>query len=129
MRIDAHEATITTATVEIRCLTINGKQVTLAVFRQLMDEEWDEVSPLWGQVNYCPDKQCRNLDWAHTHIVWQKGDQLRRAVVEAPRAADYPRESWDNGRWVMDESTKEAWRYDQQQWMRMCALPHLFIAV
>jgi hypothetical protein len=37
-RITTKEATIKTATVEIKALTINGKQVTQSVFRQLLNE-------------------------------------------------------------------------------------------
>ena len=37
-RISTHEATIRTAMVEIKSLQISGKQVTLAVFRQLKEE-------------------------------------------------------------------------------------------
>jgi hypothetical protein len=87
MKLLAKEATITTATVEVKSLTITGKQVTLSVFRQLLneplvDEETAELRGVpWGTVNYfwgdCkPD---------HLHVVWQKGDELRRACVYKPR--------------------------------------------
>lgn len=81
-------AEITTAAVEIKTLTIRGKQVTLAVFRQL------EEKPLlldngtltgvpWGRVNYHPDK-CGGYDeTGHMHVVWQEGDELRRSRVTA----------------------------------------------
>jgi hypothetical protein len=36
--IDVQEATISTATIEVKSSTINKKQVTLAVFRQLRQE-------------------------------------------------------------------------------------------
>ena len=36
--LTTHNAEIKTATVEIRSLTVSGKQVTLAVFRQLREE-------------------------------------------------------------------------------------------
>ncbi len=36
--LNVHNAQISTAKVEIKTLTISGKQVTLAVFRQLIDE-------------------------------------------------------------------------------------------
>lgn len=78
------EATIRTAVVEIKALTVSGKQVTLAVFRQL--EEKGLLHPStgelagepWGRVNYhvdcMPEKE-------HLHLVWQDGEELRRAVV------------------------------------------------
>jgi hypothetical protein len=84
-RITTHEAQIKTATVELRVLTINGKQVTQAVFWQLEKEDLidGETAELglrgvpWGRMNYyrspCQDD--------HLHIVWQKGTELRRACV------------------------------------------------
>lgn len=56
MALTIHEAQITTATVEIQTLTISGKQVTLAVFRQLkpVKHPW-KVGTAWGTVNYHPD--------------------------------------------------------------------------
>jgi hypothetical protein len=58
--------------------------VTLAVFRQLPCEEL--VAPLaaelrgvpWGRVNYCV-KDCPESK--HIHVVWQKGNELRRSVI------------------------------------------------
>lgn len=81
--IDAHEALVKTATVEVRTLTISGKQVTLAVFRQLQNEPLldpytgEFLGTPWGTVNYfwgrCqPD---------HLHVVWQKASELRRSCV------------------------------------------------
>jgi len=73
-------------------MTINDRQVTLAVFRQLYEQPLiSDDGTLngvpWGLVNYHPDK-C--ADWhSHLHVVWQKGDELRRAMVFNP-----PR--WDN---------------------------------
>ena len=97
-RISVHDATIKTATVEIRTLTVSGKQVTLAVFRQLLEEpildsDMVDVTPKgepWGRVNYCPGKAHCELAGgkAHTHIVWQKGDELRRCAVARYRQAD-----------------------------------------
>jgi hypothetical protein len=37
-RITTREATVKTATVEVKTLTISGRQVMLAVFRQLLEE-------------------------------------------------------------------------------------------
>jgi len=85
-RLTVHNAQVSTATVEIRTLTVSGKQVTLAVFRQLRD------GPLisgdgtlsgvpWGTVNYHPDKRCSGT---HMHVVWQLGGELRRTTVQPP---------------------------------------------
>lgn len=89
MILTTHEASVTTATVEIRTLTINGKQVTLAVFRQLPEspvldcETGEFLGRPWGTVNYHPDK-CQASS-AHLHVVWEKDGQLFRALT---------RESW-----------------------------------
>jgi hypothetical protein len=90
MRINVHEATVMTATVQVKCLTINGRKVTLALFRQLIDEPLvteDGVTLLgvpWGKVNYHPDGCGGDEAYRHIHVVWQKGDELRRAYVERP---------------------------------------------
>lgn len=82
-------AEITTATVEIKALTVNGKQVTLAVFRQLYEEplyasrSWKAFGTPWCRVNYHPDR-CDRDAAVHEHVVWQKGEELRRARVNRP---------------------------------------------
>lgn len=90
-RITTHEATVKTATVEIKSLQISGKQVTLAVFRQLKEEPIVSYATAelrgvpWGTVNYHPGT-CEYL-WEeteggeHLHVVWQKGNELRRSAV------------------------------------------------
>lgn len=88
--LTVHNAQITTAAVEVKTLTISGKQVTLAVFRQLQEAEL--VAPdatlngvPWGLVNYHPDK-CSSGP-PHVHVVWQQGTELRRARVDSPSAS------------------------------------------
>ncbi|WP_411088342.1 hypothetical protein [Streptomyces sp. 061-3] len=90
-QLTTQNATITTAAVEVKTLTISGKQVTLAVFRQLEDKtilnplDATLVGEPWGRVNYHPDK-C--ADWPeHLHVVWQVGSELRRAHVVTPAEA------------------------------------------
>lgn len=95
-QLTAQTATITTATVEVKTLTISGKQVTLAVFRQLIEEPLiGEDGTLkgtpWGVINHCPEKKYWDTDAyklqdcatgpTHLHVVWQKGDELRRSRV------------------------------------------------
>ncbi|KFF96915.1 hypothetical protein IQ62_33900 [Streptomyces scabiei] len=92
-QLTPQNATITTATIQVQALTIGKRQVTLAVFRQLEDE--DIIKPLdaglagepWGRVNYHPDK-CSE-EKAHIHVVWQRDDELRRATVYEPSVAAY----------------------------------------
>jgi hypothetical protein len=83
-QLTVHNAQISTATVQIKTLTITGKQVTLAVFRQLIEEpliaEDGTLNDVpWGTVNYHPDKCAGRPE--HWHVVWQKGGELRRSQV------------------------------------------------
>ena len=83
--ISTRDAVLKTVTVDIRCLTLNGKQVTLSVFRQLQHEDLidEQTANLtgtpWGRVNYCPTTKC--YEEPHIHVVFQKGSELRRSVV------------------------------------------------
>ncbi|MFI6879857.1 hypothetical protein ACIBL6_41090 [Streptomyces sp. NPDC050400] len=82
-QLTTQNAMITTASVEVQTLTISGKQVTLAVFRQLQEEpliadDGTLNGDPWGIVNYHPDK-CASDD--HWHIVWQRDAELRRCAV------------------------------------------------
>lgn len=84
--LTVHNATLQTASVEIQTLTISGKQVTLAVFRQLretelIDERTGELNGApWGYVNYHPDK-CGDSSWQHIHVIWQSGTELLRSAI------------------------------------------------
>jgi hypothetical protein len=66
-------------------MTIDDRQVTLALFRQLVEEDLIAShggglnGVPWGWVNYHPDR-CAD-DGQHRHVVWQKGDELRRATI------------------------------------------------
>jgi hypothetical protein len=85
-QLTTQNATITTAAVEVKTLTISGKQVTLAVFRQLKEEPLLATDGTlngvpWGAVNYHPEK-CAESHFSHWHIVWQHGTELRRARVD-----------------------------------------------
>ena len=116
LAISINEAKINTVSVQVKTLTVSGKQVTLAVFRQIQDErlksgDWGEPV-LWGRVNYhtkdCPDGE-------HLHVVWQKDDQLRKADVQPPEIkmnAYY--DSYDvpsSGSWIM-AAVAEGWTFD-----------------
>jgi len=86
-QLTAHNAVITTASVEIKTLTVSGRQVTQALFRQLREEKLiAEDGTLngvpWGYVNYHPDK-CGDHSDTHQHFVWQVGNELRRSRVNA----------------------------------------------
>lgn len=97
-QLTTQNATITTVAVEVKTLTISGKQVTQSLFKQLQEEPvvaYDGTlnGTPWGYVNHCPERKIwnRNLgEWEpcagrdHLHVVWQNGDQLRRARVAPP---------------------------------------------
>lgn len=99
MKILANKATVATASIEVKTLTLNKKQVTLSVFRQIDSErprpyyfddtdnntctpvEVEEVR-LWGRVNYCPEK-CPDIE--HVHFLWETWDmRLKRCTLFYP---------------------------------------------
>lgn len=91
--IHTSEAVIRTATVEVKSLTVSGKQMTLALFKQLYDEDLiDRYSgemngAPWGIVNYHWD-ECKvkgQLVSKHIHVIWQRGNELRRSYVKDRR--------------------------------------------
>lgn len=93
-QLTTQNATITTAAVQVKTLTISGKQVTLAVFRQLREEPLIAYDGTlngvpWGYVNYHPDK-CGDTRIDHWHIVWQRGEELLRCRVDATAPFDQP---------------------------------------
>lgn len=85
--ITTEEAKLKTASVEIKAITVSGKQMTLAVFRQLIEEPIvDEVNNQllgvpWGIVNYHSGVGCEYVAEEHLHIIWQKGSELRRSCT------------------------------------------------
>jgi hypothetical protein len=95
--IDVRRAAIRTATVEIQALKIDGKQMTLAVFRQLPERKIQGRSTIWGWGNYhrhdCglfdqegfehdADGVLRSIGpMKHIHMVWSDGERLYRHTV------------------------------------------------
>lgn len=140
-------AELRTAAVEIKTLTVSGKQVTLAVFRQLVEEP--AITPdgyfagvPWGTVNYCPGKQnCAGAGarfdkgYPHRyHLVWQKGVELRRFAVPdyyyCDKVIGHPPRK-DDPQWTDEERAeypKRKSRYAERL-VEIAALPQLFIAV
>jgi hypothetical protein len=112
--LTVHNAEIRTATVEIKTLTVSGKQVTLAVFRQLprrplIEKDGTLNGVPWGTVNYHPDKDCPRLD-PHIHVVWQRGTELCRAEASPP-AVRMKDAVWvdGGGSWV-ESAVLNGWR-------------------
>lgn len=125
-----HVADVTTATVEVKILTVNGRQVTLAFFRQLVEETPSDGATFWGRVNYCPNRDCsqpsrdRNLygKWPeHEHLIWQRGDELRRATVWRGRV--------DTTLFRDRAIPATGAHLDAEVWQYVLSLPQLFIAV
>ncbi len=84
-QLTTQNATITTATIQVQAMTIGARQVTLSVFRQLIEEpliadDGTLNGEPWGTVNYHPGK-CGESYAEHWHAVWQRGEELRRSIV------------------------------------------------
>jgi hypothetical protein len=115
------EATIRTAIVEIRILSVSGKQVTQALFRQiderfLVDPDTLELQGQpWGRVNY--HFGCNAEEWGdHLHVVWQEDNELRRDCIYADKSV--------YGRTTAEEQARWALLYRELE-----ALDQLFISV
>lgn len=84
--IEVKDASLQTATISIRTLQVNNKQMTQAVFRQLVRwDAWDKSrlslrGPIWGWVNYHPERCDRGGD-PHYHYIWQDGTSLKRGIA------------------------------------------------
>lgn len=80
--IKASEASITTATIEIKALTIGKRQVTQAVFKQFLNGDvlcpktCELVGTPWGTVNYHGTGDCVLARGEHLHVVWQHEGKL-----------------------------------------------------
>lgn len=143
--LTARNAVINTAAVQIKTLTVAGKQVTLAVFRQLIEEHiFDfEAGALrgvgWGHVRYLIDQPAEKA----IHLVWQRGEDLRRCILERDlkqhhwtrQRADnllaspiFPSLTSDQG-WYTTRSVPAAWhtwRFGDEQDFR---LPHPYLGI
>lgn len=122
-KLTAENAVIKTASVEVKTLTISGKQVTLAVFRQLPEIEVIDLrgklrGVLWGRVNYCPDKNCGKWP-GHVHVVWQEGESLRRATVYPPHFVVTGRVNHDgyHSGFILPESEPAYEMHEYKNWI------------
>jgi hypothetical protein len=111
--IDVKHALVHTAEVGVKVLTINKKQVTMGVFRQIREksifsDEWQGeergvVRPAmlgipWGTVDYTWSKSPK---WCKRYLVWQEGEYLRRMPLpSSDEAAGYTPERCTGTRWV-----------------------------
>jgi hypothetical protein len=98
--VTTKQATIRTASVEIKTLSVSGRQVTLSLFRQFPEEQIIDPSTCqlrgvpWGRVHYFFGGCERRTPKTHLHVVWQKGDELRRACVEREGVGEYESVGW-----------------------------------
>jgi hypothetical protein len=84
-RLHKEHAVVHTATIDVKIIRLDRRQLTLSVFRQLseksiFDDPDGEVSRRlqgvpWGTVNYTWGG---SPGWADYYLVWQDGDLLRR---------------------------------------------------
>ena len=84
--IDTKTASITTCTITVQAMTINNKQVTLALFKQLPTRRPIALDclNLWGIVNYYVDYQTR---WA---VGEQEGVLYRVGLIGPTSDVDCP---------------------------------------
>jgi hypothetical protein len=83
--INIENVHLKTASIEIKALMVNNRQLTLSTFRQIPEKEiidYDTVTLKgipWGYVNYFWKDNGNETDcW---HIVWQEGAELRRCII------------------------------------------------
>jgi hypothetical protein len=86
--LTVQNALVRSATVEIKSLTVSGRQVTQAVFRQvpyqqILKADGSLAGTPWGWVNYWW-KDSEPWGEAPLHVLWQQGGELRRAAVIKP---------------------------------------------
>lgn len=83
MAVEIHieQASVQTATVDVKIIRLNKRQLTQSVFRQLEEEfiigkDGKLKGTPWGRVNYTWKDNGPNVD---CHVIWQSGSLLRRS--------------------------------------------------
>ena len=88
--LTVQNAEINTASITIRTLQVEGRQVTMGVFRQLPVEDIIELEGPhlkgvgWGHVNYQVEGHYA-YSGKTIHLIWQQGNELRRCLVHQTR--------------------------------------------
>jgi hypothetical protein len=82
-QLTVQNASVTTVAIEVKAFMIGARQVTQGIFKQLIEEpliaEDGALNGVpWGHVTWHPDR-CDYHSNRHWHIVWQRGEELRRA--------------------------------------------------
>jgi hypothetical protein len=113
--LQTQSAVVRTAAAYVKALMIEKHQVTLAVFRQLRDEQLldPESAALagvpWGTVNYHPASWGCPPEDQHLHVVWQRGDYLRRSLV----VRSWPAPGWFH----TGDRIEDTVRYHAERWL------------
>jgi hypothetical protein len=82
-QVEAKNARLDTLAVTIQALHVSGKQMTLAVFRQLPRAIEDEDSELWGIVRYAiKDEGAVWLVFSHDGTLYRRALNLREPWVD-----------------------------------------------
>lgn len=128
--------------VNISAMTVNGKQMTLSLFRQLPEAcplgfEFQARGKLWGYVRYSWGDQAKDA----IHIVWQGGDSLYRWVPSLANFGKINSVEWEahvaersGGRIEYERTRVAAYGRASEEHKRWIAvaekvLPQLFIAI
>jgi len=86
MQVETHNASLSTMAVTIKALHVNGKQMTLAVFRQLEQKKENEQAELWGCVHY------EIKDQGSIWLVFSQDGHLYRRPLDLSRPTVYERD-------------------------------------
>jgi hypothetical protein len=86
--LSTEQVRINTMQVEIKSMMVGKKQLTLSLMRQIIEEPLIDEKELlfrgvpWGHVNYFWGDDKHKTYPNYINVVWQKGDVLRRSVIE-----------------------------------------------
>jgi hypothetical protein len=142
--IRATDAIVRTTTIDVRVLRLGAKQMTMGVFRQLIEEcpiDWATLELkglIWGSVNYFWGDYQGGYREDGTpiavHVVWQKGHELRRAYIHSSGPDRFPRAHGpDQYGWRPSRYRDETYKVAQEMWRELIEIAHtegqLFIAV
>ncbi|WP_461130765.1 hypothetical protein [Spirosoma aerophilum] len=91
------QVSIQPATIQLKVVTVNNRSMTYALFKQLPEEDFfDEsfgiIGIRWGRINYFWGDHKDATDTT-LHILWQKGDELRRCIIYKPKSFNHINES------------------------------------
>jgi hypothetical protein len=127
--LNAQHAIIITAAIDVMVMRLDGKQMTLSVFRQLgqasiFDGAGRLLGEPWGRVNYTWDKA---VAWADYYVVWQEGEHLRRMPVPLCANLGGSYKEPRSGRWVERAHGLLHWLGTPNAHNGMMALPELMV--